>query len=136
MEALRVDSLNTDIARTCALQAWHLSEHVFYALPLERSPYCLRNFKKYIKRECPELSYMQDICNATKHAKILSYNPHTRATRIQKNGDFHHDDFDPHDFDTPRLEVELHNGQLILFIDVADAAVDFWSSFFDKYGIE
>ena len=136
VEALKVDSLNTDIARTCALQAWHLCEHVFYTLHPESSNNCLRDFQKRIKSECLELSYMQDICNATKHARISNYDPHTQATRVQENGDFHHDDFDPHDFDTPRLAVELHNGQLILFIDVADAAVNFWSSLFDKHGIE
>ena len=38
-------------------------------------------------------------------------------------------------FDISRLEIELLDGQRIMFNDVVDRAVGFWSKFFDDNGL-
>lgn len=38
-------------------------------------------------------------------------------------------------FDISRLEIELLEGQTLLFLDVADRLVDFWSDFFEDHRI-
>ena len=40
-----------------------------------------------------------------------------------QDGDFSHRDFDPHDFDVPRLEIKVKDGQPVLFSDVVDRVV-------------
>ena len=128
------DELNEDLARDCAVKAWHLGDHVFKALGSSAQFEDLRAFHNYITDTCPELAYLREICIESKHAELSRKKPLTDTATYQ-GGDFSHLDFDPHDFDTDRLEIKLSGGRTILFSDVVDHALSFWSTFFDDNGI-
>ncbi len=82
---------------------------------------------------CPALKYLQEICIASKHGTITSFKPCVMDTN-KLDGDFCRDDFDPHDFNVPRLELTLSGGQKLLFDNVLDCAVSFWIQFFRRHG--
>ena len=134
-EKFKEDVLNEDLARVCAIKAWHLCDHVSNEVDSNSKFTKLKCLRNHVKQACPELAYLQDICNASKHAKIKKYTPPVDEARLI-DGDFSHLDFDPRDFDVPRLEVKLRDGQSVLFGDVLDRAINFWTNFFDDNGIE
>ena len=126
--------LNAERARECAQKAWHLCDHFFHeAGPTSGFP-DLRSLQDNVKRACPELGYLQDICVASKHARIMKYKPSVADTH-KLDGDFCREDFDAHDFSVPRLEVTLSDGHQLLFDDLLDCAVSFWTHFFRRYGL-
>ena len=128
VEKFKDDDLNRDLARDCAIKAWHLCDHAFKALRSNPPFATVRELQDHVKRICPELCYLQEICNESKHGKISKNKPQIGEARYQ-DGDFSPVDFG-YDFDIPRLEVELPDGQTILFNDVVDRADKFWSKFF------
>lgn len=131
VERFRDDILNEDLARDCAIKAWHLCDYAFKELDSKSQFYKLKNLKKHVKDCCPELAYLQDVCNASKHVEI-TYPSNIDETNHYR-GDFCPKDFDSRDFDTSRLEIKLSDDQTIPYIYVVDRAVDFWSKFFDDY---
>ena len=133
VERLKDDDLNVDLARDCAGKAWHLCDHVYKALGSSSEFTRLGEFQKHVRGACPELSYLQDICVESKHAVIKLYAPSIDAACFHR-GDFSRD-FSSEDFDTSRLEVVLRQGQRVLFNEVVDRAVEFWSGFLDARGI-
>ena len=135
VEKFKDDDLNRDLARERACKAWHLCDHAFEALGSNPRFSTLRLLQDHVRHNYRELGYLQDICTESKHAKISRCPPQIDEARYQ-DGDFSPVDFDPHDFDTPRLEVKLLDGQTILFNDVVDRAVEFWSKFFDDIEIK
>lgn len=132
VERFKDDDLNQDLARDCALKAWHLCDHVYKALGANSRFPSLQKFQNHIRDVCPELAYLQDICVATKHGKITRYKPHINSARHHR-GAFSRDF--SRDFDISYLEIELVGGQTVFFLDVVDRAVEFWSRFFDDHGI-
>ena len=133
VDNFKKDDLNGELARDCALKAWHLCDHVFTALANGSQFTTLRKLQDHVKQACPELAYLQDICIETKHAKITKYAPRIDETR--SHGGAFSKDFS-RDFDISRLEIELTGGQTVWFIDVVDCAVTFWSQFFVAHGIK
>ena len=132
--AFRRDVLNEALARDCAQNAWHLCDHFFHeAGPTSTFP-DLRSLQDHVRQACPELGYLQDICIASKHAKIMRHKPSITGAR-NHDGDFCREDFDPHDFNVPRLEITLIDGRQLLFDDVLERAVTFWTKFFRNHGI-
>ena len=132
VERLRADDLNEDLARECACKAWHLCDHVFAALDPHSQFTSPGTLKARVCGECPELAYLQDICNESKHGEITRYVAKVKEARHHR-GAFS-SDFS-HGFDISRLEIELDGGQALLFLDVVDRAVRFWSDFFRNNGI-
>ena len=124
VEKFKDDDLNEDLARECALKAWHLCDHVFNEFGSNCQFSSLRGFQDHIKLKCPEFAYLQDICNETKHAKITKYQPHIDEARFHY-GDFSRDDFS-HDFDISCLEIKHHDGRTFLFNNVVVTTVNFW----------
>ena len=133
-ERFQADDLNEDLARDCACKAWHLCDHVFKALGSNSQFPKLKNIQDHVRRNCPELGYLQDICNESKHGEVVRYPPRIDEAKFH-DGDFDPRDFDPHDFDVARLEIKPAVGQPILVGDVVDCVVNFWSKFFDDNGI-
>ena len=132
-EKFKKDELNSVLARTCAITAWHLCDHVFKELRPNHKFKNLKCLQRHVRCVCPELAYLRDICNESKHAEAVY--PSIDEAKFQ-DGDFCHLDFDPHDFDVPRLEIKLPDGRTVLFGDILDRAVTFWTKFFDDNGIE
>ena len=131
-ERFRDEDLDDDLARDCACKAWHLCDHVSKALGRSAPFTSLKGVQEHVRGVCPELAYLQDICTESKHAEITRY-----VTRIRK-ARHHRGAFSKgfsRDFDISRLEIELLSGQTVLFLDVLDRAVGFWSEFFENYGI-
>ena len=73
VEKFEDDDLNEDLARDCAIKAWHLCDHVFIALGSNSKFPNLKDLKYHVIRNYPELSYLKDICNESKHAEITKY---------------------------------------------------------------
>ena len=134
-ERFKSDDLNEDLARDCACKAWHLCDHVFKALGPNSSFESLQKLQEHVRGVCPELAYQQDICIESKHGELTRYTPRIDEAKFQ-DGDFDPRDFDPHDYDVARLEIKLAGGQTVLFSDIVDCAVTFWSKFFDDFGIK
>ena len=133
VERFKDDDLDEDLARDCACKAWHLCDHVSKALG-PNSPFpTLKELQDHVRGVCPELAYLQDICNESKHAEITRYVARIKEARHHR-GDFSSKDFS-RDFDISCLEIELLGGQTVWFLDVVGRAVGFWSDFFEKHGI-
>ena len=132
--AFRHDELNETLARECAQKAWHLCDHLFLEIGATSGFPKLWSLQGHVRQECPELEYLQAICIASKHGTITKFTPSVIDTN-KLDGDFSHEDFDPHDFNVPRLEITLSDGQNLLFGDVLDCAVSFWIQFFRKHGL-
>ena len=132
VERFKGDDLNQDLARDCAIKAWQLCDHVFKALSSTSRFTKLRDLQDHAKQGCPELAYLQDVCTETKHGEITRYVPHIDKARYHK-GAFSRDF--SHDFDISCLEIKLRSGRTILFNDVLECAVVFWSEFFQDNGI-
>ena len=128
------DDLNVDLARDCASKAWHLCDHVFKALGSNCEFAGLGELQDHVRRVCPEIAYLQDICIESKHAEITRYPPHIDETRFHV-GDFSREDFCSNDFDTSRLEIGLPSGQKVAFNEVVKHAIEFWSEFLETHGI-
>ena len=132
-EKFKDDELNEDLARDCACKAWHLCDHVSRALD-SNSPFAsLRRLQDHVIRNCPELSYLKDICNASKHGESTS--PKTRIEKAHLHRGAFNRGFSGA-FDISRLEIELPSNQKVFFRDVVDRAVKFWSKFSDDNGIK
>ena len=135
VKKFRHDDLNEDLARDCAGKAWHLGDHVFKVLNAlgPNPPYAeLSAFQNQVREDCPELAYLQDICNETKHAEITRYTP--RIVEARLHGGAFSRAFS-RGFHISRLEIELCGGETVSFNDVIDRALDYWSKFFDDHGI-
>ena len=134
VERFKDDELNADLARDCACKAWHLCDHVSRALG-SNSPFAsLRSLRDHVIRNCPELSYLKDICNASKHGDRTTPKTHIEKAYLHRGG-FKNKAFS-RDFNISRLEVELPSGQKVFFNDVVDCVVNFWPKFFDDNGIK
>ena len=128
------DDLNVVLARDCAIKAWHLCEHAFQVESVtDRFP-TLRSLQDHVKEHCPDLAYLQEVCNETKHGWIRKPDPCVADTWPHP-GDFSARDWDPGDFDTPELRVELVDGHVLSYRAVLQRVVVFWQDFFRQYGI-
>ena len=134
VEQFKRDDLNRDLARDCAIKAWHLCDHAFKFDRVNSRFRKLGDVQAHAKRVCPELGYLQDICTESKHGEITRYEPQIDEARYHQ-GDFSRDDFDHDDFDASRLEVDVL-GRAFAFRDVLERAVVYWSKFFEEYGIK
>ena len=132
--AFRRYVLNDALARDCAEKAWHLCDHFFHEAGSNSTFPDLGSLQDHVRQACPELGYLQDICIASKHAKITRYPPSITEAR-KLDGDFCREDFDKNDFNVPRLEITVADGPQLLFDDVLERAVAFWTQFFRNHGI-
>ena len=128
------DELNVVLARDCAIKAWHLCEHAFQVESVaDRFP-TLRSLQDHVKEQCPDLAYLQEVCNETKHARITKPDPCVADT-WSHGGDFSSRDWHPDDFDTPQLRVQLVDGRVLAYRTILQRAVAFWQDFFQAHGI-
>ena len=135
VERFQDDDLNEDLARDCACKAWHLCDHVFKALGSNSQFPKLKDLKDHVKRRCPEIAYLQDICIEVKHAEITRHVSHIKVKEARHHRGAFSRAFS-RGFDISCLEIELLGGQTIFFLDAADHAVGFWVDFFEGEGIK
>ena len=134
VEKFKDDDINGDMARDCALKAWHLCDHVFIALGSNSRFAKLGKLQDHVRHACPELGYLRDICIVSKHGEITRSTPQIDGARLHL-GDFSRHDFS-RDFDISCLEIVLSGGRTVVFNDVVDRVVDYWSKFFDDHEIK
>ena len=134
-ERLKDDGLNEDLARDISIKAWHLCEHVLLALGPDSQFSDLSEFRTHIRRLCPDLAYLEDICIESKHGEITKNTPKIKEARFH-TGDFSGDDFDHNDFDVSCLEIELPDGRVIPFNKIVDNVLEFWSEFFKNHWVK
>ena len=132
MENSRGNDLDDALARTIAVRAWHHCDHVFKTLGADSGFDSLPEFQNHVRGECPELSWLQDLCNETKHREISRYAPNIDAAR-QHDSAFSREF--SRDFDISFGELILPDGQEVWFLDAAERTLEFWSRFFEENGI-
>ena len=112
--AFRHDELNEILARDCAQKAWHLCDHFFHESGATSGFPRLGSLQDHVRNVYPALKYLQEICIASKHGTITSFKPSVMDT-YKLDGDFCREDFDPHEFNVPRLEHPLRQ---MIFISI------------------
>ena len=125
-ERFSKDELNTSLARQLAFKAWHMCDHTYKQSSSFKS---LRELQHHVKSQCSDLEYMQDICNATKHAEVKRYTPRIMSTELHQ-GAFSNGDWDRSDWDVSRLQLIENDGSKVDFLDSLDRVIQYWSNFF------
>ena len=126
-ERFKNDDLNTQLARDCALNAWRLVDYFFNELPDDSKFKSLNAFKQHIRSICPELAYLQDVCNESRHGVITKYKPCVDETKMHR-GRFTRGF--SRGFDISRLVIILNDGcAKVDFEDALDQAVRFWTKY-------
>ena len=132
VDRLQQDDTNQDLARDCACKAWHLCDHAYRALGPGSTFGKLSELQKHVRRECPELGYLQDICIESKHGEITRYAPQVEEARLHQ-GAF--SSAFSRAFDISFLEVRPRDGVSLHFSDIASRAVGYWGAFFEDHEI-
>ncbi len=123
----RDDPLSSGKAVICAILAWSVVEWMYneYFESSIKFPK-LKNFQSSIKKECPSLSFMQDIANGSKHRGISHYTSAIKNTEVHKGG--FSESFSK-GFDVNSLGLELDTGEYAFF----DEEVNQVESFLKEY---
>lgn len=122
------DDLNTSLAREIAEKSWHLCDWIFHESGPKLGFDRLRDLQDFAKQQCPELAYMQDICNESKHAKITRYSPVVEEAydaTVFEAGVFEEGVF------SRGLMIDIVGGGSILFSDTLDNIFEYWRSHFN-----
>ena len=132
VERLKGNDLDRSLARECACKAWHLCDHAFKALGSNSQFSDLKELQRYVRCACPELAYLQAICNESKHGERSKHDKVTDQIKAAcyRGGAF------SRAFDTPSLEIELADDRKVFVPEVFYPAVEFWSTFFKDHGIK
>ena len=127
-EDYRKDKMSSGNAVICAILSWHIIEWIYQEYDSTLTKFSTkRKFQDYVKRECPSLSYMQDIANGSKHRGITMYTPAVKETKSHK-GAF--SSGFSNGFDVSTLRIELENQVFVYFDDELDKADYFLAIFF------
>ena len=129
---LKKDPLNPRLARYSAIVAWSISDWVFEEHGNRLGFDGLPSFQEDIRRQCPELGYLQDLANSLKHRIITRYTP-SLTEAYKKEGAFS-TEFS-RAFDIPGLMLAARDGTQLWFDDVIERALSFWDVYFGDKGI-
>lgn len=126
------DPLNPRIARYCAIVSWSMCDWVFeeHGSGLEYKD--LASFQGYVKKQCPELCYLQDLSNSLKHKTITRYDTSLTEAYTHK-GSF--SSAFSRGFDISGLMLTIRDGSQLWFEDVIEEALSFWDRYFEDKGI-
>ena len=120
---LRKDPLNPRVARYGSIIAWSICDWVFKEHGSRLNINKLGTLQEYVKHQCPELAYLQDLGNSLKHRDITRYTP------ILIEAYEHKGPFSQHfsrEFDKSRLHIKLQDGRILDFEEVIQEALSFW----------
>lgn len=127
-EQYRKDPISSGGAVICAILSWHIVEWLYQEHEFLSSEHSKkRDFQNYIKKQCPSLSYMQDIANGSKHRGISNYTPVVKDTRIHQ-GAF--SSGFSNGFDISSLKVELDDGTVVYFDEEIEKVEFFFKEIF------
>lgn len=119
------------LAINFSLTAWHLTEWLFHGL-LKYNSFNedfknLTAFRKHLKQRCPELQYIRDIADGSKHVTLDRHPSFIKNSKSKKP--FHHIRFGLSNTRFSFLEIELKNGDTILFRKVVENVMLFWKDY-------
>lgn len=130
------EPLSSRHAINFAMTAWHLVEWIWWDL-LEGCPSRTRSlgidshsecaFRQYVRRECPAIVCMEDIANGSKHCKRSTNRKSKKVARTEHHRGPFSSGFN-RGFDISRLQVELDDGTVEWFEDLADRVLHYWDS--------
>jgi hypothetical protein len=130
------EHLNPRFAINAAINSWHLTDWTFQEFFKSdarfqdskeegKSVSGLSKYQEFIKAQCPDLEYMRQITNGSKHCKV---NQESRTAT--SSGDFSPYDFDRHDFAVPRFVIVNDNtGEELDFEDLLVKTIKFWEEY-------
>ena len=133
------EHLNPRHAINAAITSWHLTDWTYQEFFKSDSRFQdskengrtisgLSKYQDYVKKQCPELEYMRQITNGSKHCKV---NQKSR-TEISK-GDFVPYDFNRHDFNVPKFVILKDNSDEELdFEDLLVKTKEFWKTYLER----
>lgn len=107
-----------------SMTAYHLIEWIYFECDEYKS---LDNFRKDIKEKCPEMQIAHDIATGGKHYKLNTHKPKIEDTKL-KGGSFSRG-FSK-DFDVSYLKVEMKDGRIMNFENVAKNIIIFWKKYY------
>ncbi len=130
-------------AIVCAMMAYHIREWIWQCDPEAVKKLLLRlrkirekqrnddnfvecKFNEFINKNCPEFILMHDICNHSKHFKIVPKNVKDLCLREGSFGP----GFKGSEYDTFDLVIITMNGHKLIFKDKIKQVISYWEKFF------
>ena len=126
VDEYQVEPMSSGNAVICAIFCWHIIEWISQEYS-EKTPDFPKDFGGYVKKECPSISYMQDIANGSKHMGIIRYKPAVKSTKSHK-GVF--SNAFSKAFDVSCLKMELEDGKEVYFDEEINKAKEFIQNYF------
>jgi hypothetical protein len=124
------DSLSSRHAMNFALTAYHMLDWVReHELHFKEKSDEDQKFRKAVYNKCPAMKVMKDLTNGSKHVNITQYVPKVKDTKVH-DGTFQDDAFQSSAFDVSALLVNMTDGTVHKFTDVAKSTMDFWAQAF------
>ncbi|MEK6783147.1 MAG: hypothetical protein AABY93_15710 [Bacteroidota bacterium] len=127
----QIDKTSSRLAINCAMTAWHLSDWIYFEEEYDKI-YKLVDFQERLKKLCPALQIMHDICTGSKHFHLTKHQSKVEESKLH-SGEFS-SDFS-RDFDISVLILEMKDGTKSYFEDDLETVIDFWNKVFAK-GLE
>lgn len=128
------DKTSSRKATHFATTSWHLIDWLFSIyVPLEgpiNGFESLHAYREDLYPRCPYLKIMHDIANGSKHAELSRAKSGIKETN-KIIGDFDENDFNNEDFLVTRLEIEMEDGSILDFYNVAKEVAEFWKNYFN-----
>ncbi len=126
------DDLNSVKAVACALFAWHLAEWVLAEFFASED---LGTFRSDLVAKCPELEFMGNIADGTKHAVLSRKTPKVSGTSVHQ-GAYNSQAFSD-GFDISSLDIQLDDGSVRSFRRCLAVVAEFWDRYFqDELGVD
>lgn len=134
LEAFRQRSLDPGAAIRVAVSFAHLVEWVFQdqnSLDLTRigiaNPASAVALRDEIENRCPELRWLRDVSNGSKHCVITKYKPEVMGSAVAEWGQLNWGEFPA---DRPVFAISLKQGEYKNYENVVEAAASFWGQLF------
>lgn len=141
---LKLNPTSTRTAINFSMNAFHLTDWLYWERMTEkeiedikldyrkhknRIETGLKDFIVEIKKVCPEMQFIHDITNGSKHAVLVRHNRQIESTE-KKVGGFKATAF-MKGFNVSCLLLKVDNKQLY-FDEVAKIIMDFWDNYFEE----
>ena len=134
LDSFRRQPLDPGAAIRVAVSLAHLVEWVFEgrsSLDLSRigaaTTTSAESLRSQIENMCPELRWMRDVSNGSKHSTITKYKPEVTGSAVAEWGQLSWGDFPA---DRPVLAIRLEQGEYKNYEDVVETAASFWRQLF------
>ena len=143
-EEVKSNPTSTRTAINFSMNAFHLTDWLYWETMTEeeirdvKTDYKkhknkidagLREFVAEIKKACPEMQFVHDITNGSKHAVLVRHTRQVESTE-KKGGGFKATAFSK-GFNVPCLLLKVDSKQLY-FDEVAKTIMDFWDKYFEE----